>query len=225
MLIKSQREGHYTEHQWSPWNVSRGFECLWRHIPCHRCSWWMPKSGAVSGTFIGILDKIIGWKEESLHILITSRRETDIRDSLSNYASELQNYFSIIVEEDSLDLDIQAFLRSSLNSRSFSRWNEELKTEAISTLLGRTQGMYEHSTSLLYLSLTWPRFRLMALQLAELKRVSMTSAAKIRQVIQNLPSTLDAFSERSLLYIDSFQSEQAHTLLQWITFSPQPLTH
>jgi hypothetical protein len=50
------------------------------------------------------------------------------------------------------------------------------------------------------------------------------SAAKIRQVIQSLPSTLDAFYERSLLDIDSFQSEQAHTLLQWIAFSPHPLT-
>jgi hypothetical protein len=63
-----------------------------------------------------------------------------------------------------------------------------------------------------------------ALQLAELKRVSMMSAAKIRQVIQSLPPTLDAFYERSLLDIDSFQSEQAHTLLQWIAFSPHPLT-
>jgi hypothetical protein len=108
-----------------------------------------PKAEQSWEHLLEILDKIIGWKEESLHILITSRRETDIQDPLSNYASELQNYFSIIVEEDNLDLDIQAFLRSS-----FSRWNEELKTEAISTLSGRAQGIYEPSTSLLYLSLT-----------------------------------------------------------------------
>jgi ankyrin repeat domain-containing protein 50 len=113
-----------------------------------------PKAEQSREHLLEILDKIMGWKEESLHILITSRRGTDIQDPLSNYASELQNYFSIIVEEDNLDLDIQAFLRSSLNSRSFSRWNEELKTEAISTLSGRAQGMYERSTSLLYLSLT-----------------------------------------------------------------------
>jgi hypothetical protein len=80
----------------------------------------------------------------------------DIQDPQSNYASELQNYFSIIVEDDNL----------------------------------------------------------VALQLAELKRASMMSAAKIRQVIQSLPPTLDAFYERSILDINSFQSEQAHTLLQ-----------
>jgi hypothetical protein len=113
-----------------------------------------PKAEQSREHLLEILDKVIGWKEEPLHLLITSRRETDIQDPLSNYASELQNYFSIIVEEDNLDLDIQAFLRSSLNSRSFRRWNEELKTDAISTLSGRAQGMYEHSTSLLYLSLT-----------------------------------------------------------------------
>ena len=185
----------------------------------------MPKSGAISGTFIGNIgqDNRVegGTSSSSSQAAGKQTFRTLCQITLRNFKIT----FLSSSKRTTLIWISKLFCEAALNSRSFSRWNEELKTEAISTLLGRTQGMYEHSTSLLYLSLTWPRFRLMALQLAELKRVSMTSAAKIRQVIQNLPSTLDAFSERSLLYIDSFQSEQAHTLLQWITFSPQPLTH
>lgn len=53
-----------------------------------------------------IIHKIILGKEDAVHILLTSRKQTDIEEALSTSLIELQHYEFIGVEEHDVDSDI-----------------------------------------------------------------------------------------------------------------------
>lgn len=90
---------------------------------------------------LDIIHRILLWKEDAMHILLTSRKETDIGEALFTSSSGLQHYDFIEVEEINVDSDIQAYIRGYLGSPSFKRWTKDLKPEVEQTLSSRAQGM------------------------------------------------------------------------------------
>jgi hypothetical protein len=69
---------------------------------------------------------------------------------------------------------------------------------------------------------SFPRFRWVALQLAELERCS--SEYQIMQQLENLPEGLDDIYKRILKAVDRKYRADTMTFLQWLAFSKRPLT-
>lgn len=71
----------------------------------------------------GVLQALVdlqAWSEHGLHLLVTSRDETDIRDELSASQDE-----TISTKIDSIDIDIRDFISSHLkNNRRLRRWEK-----------------------------------------------------------------------------------------------------
>jgi hypothetical protein len=67
-----------------------------------------------------------------------------------------------------------------------------------------------------------PRFRWVALQLAELERCS--SEYQITQQLENLPEGLDDIYKQILRAVDGKYRADTRTFLQWLAFSRRPMT-
>ena len=67
-----------------------------------------------------------------------------------------------------------------------------------------------------------PRFRWVALQLAELAKCS--SVDEITKQLAELPKGLDGIYNRILMKIDEKHCADARTFLQWLAFSKRPMT-
>lgn len=67
---------------------------------------------------LDILNDIRGWSEPGLHMLVTSRDETDVRDELSTAAVKI-----ISMKNESVAKDIAAYIHWHLrNNRRFRKW-------------------------------------------------------------------------------------------------------
>lgn len=86
------------------------------------------------------IEELVKWNIPSLHILVTSREEKDIRESLSkflNYKDRIRVQ-SALVEED-----IRAYVRSQIrNDHKLKKWQKpEVQTEIETVLMGKANGM------------------------------------------------------------------------------------
>ena len=81
------------------------------------------------------------WSEPSLHLLVTSRDETDIRDALRDDLDVLPKEI-VSMKNDSVDSDIASFVSSYLkNSRRLRRW-EKYHDVIKKALTARADGVY-----------------------------------------------------------------------------------
>ena len=78
------------------------------------------------------------WGIPSLHILTTSRNETDIEDHMKDLAA-----CHVCLEESVVDSDIRSFVRGQIQEDlKLSVWPSEVQTEIQRTLLEGANGMY-----------------------------------------------------------------------------------
>jgi hypothetical protein len=87
-------------------------------------------------TLIATLRSIAAWKIETLHLLVTSRKEKDIADSLERFV----DYNSIICLQSKLvDPDIQTYVRQRLSDDpKLEKWRKDDKIhEEIETTLSK----------------------------------------------------------------------------------------
>lgn len=89
------------------------------------------------GDVLQALVDLRAWSEPGLHLLVTSREETDIRDELDALRDE-----TISMKSDSVDGDIAAFISSYLrNNRRLRKW--EIHYDQIeNALTERAKGVY-----------------------------------------------------------------------------------
>ena len=87
-----------------------------------------------------ILEKIAGWNIAGLHMLVTSRREKDIEDSLSTLTD---NNHMICIESALVKDDIRAYVRSRIRTDSkLRKWQEsDVQTEIEKVLVEKASGM------------------------------------------------------------------------------------
>ncbi|KAH8994012.1 hypothetical protein EDB92DRAFT_1796013 [Lactarius akahatsu] len=136
----------------------------------------------------------------NLHVCVTSRPEADIRANLQPLAS----YCVSLHDESGQREDINDYIVSFTKTDTYMRkWKQEDKDLVIERLTRDADGM----------------FRWVFCQLDKLRRCL---PGRIRRALE-LPSTLDATYERTLLDIDEENWTFAHRLFQCITVASHPL--
>ncbi|KAI9763170.1 MAG: hypothetical protein M1835_007907 [Candelina submexicana] len=155
-----------------------------------------------------LLDSIsewAGWAIGKLHTLVTSRRESDIEDSLDCFISDCQK---INIQSTLVDEDILTYIHSKLRTNGgMKRWQKypEVQREIEMTLMKEANGM----------------FRWAACQLDALRKCLNLKA--LRKALKALPATLDETYARILNNICSEYKENAFAILQWLVYSARPL--
>ncbi|KAK8065228.1 hypothetical protein PG997_011975 [Apiospora hydei] len=152
----------------------------------------------------GLLLWIDGLREAgmSIHILVTSRPEQDIKAAFENFCSENQ---IIYMQTDMVKDDINAYIRT--RTRKMDRWKNlpEVQREIENALVSRADGM----------------FRWAACQFEILN--DCLDRPSIRRELSNLPGTLHETYTRILLSIDKKYQHHTRRLLQFLLYSKRPL--
>jgi hypothetical protein len=86
------------------------------------------------------IKKIAGWKKKP-HILVTSRREKDIEDSLDSLVNDQRK---VCIQSALVNNDIRAYIQKRLQSdQNLKRWRNkpEVQMEIEAKLMGKADGM------------------------------------------------------------------------------------
>ncbi|KAI9779285.1 MAG: hypothetical protein M1816_003625 [Peltula sp. TS41687] len=146
--------------------------------------------------------ELAGHGMKNLHILLTSRREREIKDTLEEIVTG-----SVPLESADVDKDIGIYVRKRLSvDQKLKKWPDSIKIDIEASLVRGAQGM----------------FRWAFCQLETLRRCLKRSA--LEQALKQLPKTLDETYDRIIRNIPEDRSEEARTLLQWLAFSDRPLS-
>ncbi|KAF8328492.1 ankyrin repeat-containing domain protein [Amanita rubescens] len=149
------------------------------------------------------LVKIInGWSIRSCHLLVTSRKELPIVNSLRQaMPTEVDLTFMQVNQ------DIEQYIEHMLsNATELKTWKDNCKELIKVTLMEKGKGM----------------FRWVACQLEELKHCSK-SPRMLRQKLNGLPTTLESTYDQILTRIEEADAMNAMKLLLWLTFSERPI--
>ncbi|KAF7678877.1 hypothetical protein GT037_002625 [Alternaria burnsii] len=155
---------------------------------------------------MSMLESVIGWKLDMVHLLLTSRKERDIEMSLEGHIEE-DNVVSL--QRDIVNEDISRYVRNRLHEdKALAKWNKDadIRQEIETALMSRAGGM----------------FRWAACQLDMLAK--SRNLAALRKSLASLPQTLDQTYDRILTAIREEDRVYAIRILQWLTFSERPLT-
>jgi len=86
---------------------------------------------------LNLIDGIINWKFEDLHVLATSRKETDISEMLDPLVTG-----QISIQNEIVNADILTHICHTLqNDRKLKKWPEEIQNEIKTTLMDGAHGM------------------------------------------------------------------------------------
>jgi len=70
-----------------------------------------------------MLETMAGWRLQNLHLLVTSRRERDIEDSLETF---VDNQHIICLQSTVVDKDIQQYVRQRLSDdKRLTKWKRD----------------------------------------------------------------------------------------------------
>jgi hypothetical protein len=89
-----------------------------------------------------VLEKVAGWQLDNMHLLMTSRKERDIESSLESYVKE---EYTICLQRDVVDKDIQRYVQQRLsNDKTLAKWNKDaaIRQEIEGALIRGARGMY-----------------------------------------------------------------------------------
>ena len=94
------------------------------------------------------LETMARWQLDSVHLLMTSRKERDIESSLEGYIEEED---TICLQRDVVDRDIQLYVQQRLSDdKALTKWNKDavIRQEIETALMDGARGMYVYSPSL-----------------------------------------------------------------------------
>jgi hypothetical protein len=101
-----------------------------------------PKLDGERAKLLDIIHQIYSWEMKPVHILVTSRRELDIEESLAQNLTGLGSFEMISLQGPQVEQDIQKYLRHRLQDRQFSKWDENLKRDIELRLASQANGMW-----------------------------------------------------------------------------------
>ena len=157
-------------------------------------------------------------KALNLHIVVTSRPETDIHDIFAALDPH-----SIDVSEANTK-DIVEYLKFQMQSK-FVKYDENTRLKIMSELEEHAEGSYVYLvlSSVQFWLIFFPmRFRWVVLQLAELEKCS--SRYEIDKQLAELPKGLDEIYNQILKNVDEKHRADTRTFLQWLAFCKRPMT-
>ncbi|KAF8486642.1 hypothetical protein JB92DRAFT_2799171, partial [Gautieria morchelliformis] len=147
--------------------------------------------------FLKVLREVHDWKMDTLHLLVTSRKEGDIQKALSGLVSH-----EVPMDESLVDRDIQGYVsRRLVEDVEFSMYSADEKGMVKTTLMEGAQGMFR-----------WVVCQLDALQ-------KCRTPAALKKALRRLPKTLNETYDRILAAINEDDKLAALSLLQWLAFS------
>lgn len=86
---------------------------------------------------LSFINGIIDWKVGKLHVLATSRKETDISEVLDPLITE-----QISIQNGLVNADIRLYIQERLrNDRKLKKWPEKIRMEIETTLMDGAHGM------------------------------------------------------------------------------------
>jgi hypothetical protein len=89
-----------------------------------------------------VLKTVAGWRLNNLHLLMTSRKERDIKRALEGYIDEED---AICLQRDVVDKDIQRYVQQRLfNNKRLQTWRRDatIRQEIEAALMRGARGMY-----------------------------------------------------------------------------------
>jgi hypothetical protein len=87
---------------------------------------------------LGLLENLIGWEVENLHVVATSRRERDIEETLEPLATG-----QVYIQSALVNADIHIHLCERLqNDPKLKKWPANVQREIEKTLMDGAHGMY-----------------------------------------------------------------------------------
>ncbi|KAN0118204.1 hypothetical protein V8E52_005465, partial [Russula decolorans] len=150
---------------------------------------------------LDLVKELAGLSSPNLRLCVTSRPEIDIRRALEPLTSLRVS----LHEQSGQKQDIIDYVTSVVQSDTkMSRWRDEDKNLVIETLSERADGMFR-----------WAFCQLEALR--------HCLAPRVRNMLKELPETLDETYERILRDINKANWDLAHRLLQCLTVAVRPL--
>jgi hypothetical protein len=87
------------------------------------------------------LTDLTALKIDSLHILVTSRREIDVEDSFAELKLKLQGYQEIRVQSKYVEADINTYLEHQMQGLDFRNWKPLEKEKVRIKLAAKADGM------------------------------------------------------------------------------------
>ncbi|KAG9230960.1 hypothetical protein BJ875DRAFT_384023 [Amylocarpus encephaloides] len=153
-----------------------------------------------------ILEQIAQWQIENIHVLVTSRKERDIENSLEDIVN---GEYIVGLQSHVIDKDIEIYVRQRLSDdKGLNKWRKDagIRREIETTLTEGSRGM----------------FRWAVCQMDSLGKCRTRLA--LQKALKVLPVTLDETYERILYRISDDDSEYAMRILKWLVFSSRPLS-
>ncbi|KAM0522461.1 hypothetical protein ACHAPE_002051 [Trichoderma viride] len=149
-----------------------------------------------------ILDKA----PENLHLLFTSRKESDISAAMKHHLLRPCGHeLDLLAYRSIIDDDIGIFIDTILASDDYESWPASVKEEARNSLIEKADGMFQYV-----------RCQFDALN-------DLSTVAEVHEALQSLPDGLGATYDRMLLNINpKFQSRIIDSL-KWLAFSLTPI--
>ena len=93
------------------------------------------------------LEEMHHWDLPNLHILVTSRKETDIEDSLGCLVTS-----QITLEENVVDFDTRTFVQDQIQrDPKLLKWPQHTRGEIEKVLLNGANGMYDSIKAIQFL--------------------------------------------------------------------------
>ncbi|PWI75965.1 hypothetical protein PCL_06623 [Purpureocillium lilacinum] len=138
------------------------------------------------------------WGETGLHLLVTSRDEWEIRESLCSTPTEV-----VSMHNDFVDSDIANYINSQLRERRrLQKWSKS-HTLIREQLMRRANGVFR-----------WVDCQFGALE-------SCLTLAQLKQTLSSLPSTLSETYERVLASVPEHHVEHARRILHIVCFASE----
>ncbi|KAH7357189.1 hypothetical protein BKA65DRAFT_222136 [Rhexocercosporidium sp. MPI-PUGE-AT-0058] len=151
---------------------------------------------------IAYLDELAAMHIPNLHILATSRNESDIRAGLHSWE------MTLVIDKKNVAEDMRLYVKSEISKDlEMSRQKDAIKDLIMRRLVDEGNGM----------------FRWAALQLEELKALRPMKPRSISQALRALPKDLDETYRRILTNIPPGNAVEALSILRWISFATRPL--
>ncbi|KAH0557143.1 hypothetical protein GP486_005066 [Trichoglossum hirsutum] len=144
----------------------------------------------------------------STHILITSRQEKDIEDTVRE-ASEKNGIYlrRVPIKNSRVNADIRRHLQTRMTTDSrFRRWPDKIKEDVTEQLAEKAEGVFRYAEC-----------QLISLRLAEREK-------DIEEALKQLPKDLDETYSRMLSHPSITKyADEVYAILQWLAYSNRPL--
>jgi len=87
---------------------------------------------------MSLIQNVLEWRSEHLHLLVTSRRERDIEDTLESLVTG-----EICIQSAAVDADIRIHIRERLeHDQKLKKWPLPVQSEIEQALMQRASGMF-----------------------------------------------------------------------------------